>query len=120
MGHDWSKYISIADAARMNDHCRVYCINHQCDNRGYLYFAPLLEKHSPHTSLGVILRAMRCSKCGELGARPIAEPGTKEHPARKLFCAIHTDNLHPCDPLGACKDDCQLGPVIRSTAPNSY
>lgn len=120
MGHDWDAYISIVDAARMNDHCRVYCANHLCDHSARLDFAPLLERYSPHTGLGIILRSLRCHKCQSRGAHPIMEPGSKQAPARPLFCSIHTDKLHRCDHQGECINECRLGPAIRNSAPSSY
>tara|TARA_A100001391_G_scaffold169112_1_gene129856 strand:- start:518 stop:847 length:330 start_codon:yes stop_codon:yes gene_type:complete len=109
MGHDWDSYISIGDAARMNDHCRIYCANHLCDHSGRLDFAPLLAKHPPQTGLGKVLRLLRCQKCGERGAFPIAEPGTKETPANPIFCPMQGRGTHRCDKAGACKDGCRLG-----------
>ncbi|MHC8493449.1 hypothetical protein ACTU44_12150 [Thalassospira sp. SM2505] len=109
MAHNWDQYISIGDAARMNDHCRISCANHLCDHSGTLAFEPLLTKHHPATGLGKILRKLRCTECGLRGAVPIIEAGNKKTPARNLFCAIRTDGYHPCDPYGACKDVCQIG-----------
>ena len=97
MGHDWDGYINLLEAARMNDHCRIYCANHRCDHDGQLEYRPLIDRHGPHIGLGPILRKLRCARCGSLGAFPIMEPGTKEHPAKPIYCAIHTDKPHPCD-----------------------
>lgn len=108
MGHNWDAYIKLGEAARNNDHCRISCANHMCDHSGWLEFRPLIDRHGPQIGLGKILCKLRCSECGSLGAFPIVEQGTRAAPPRKIYCAIHTDDFHPCDPLGACKDGCQM------------
>ncbi|WP_417624975.1 hypothetical protein [Paremcibacter congregatus] len=109
MGHDWDGYISILDAARINDHCRIHCSNPSCDHAGRLDFAPIINRHGPNVGLGKILRTLRCQKCGQRGAFPITLPGTKENPARPIYCPLSGRSTHRCDPLGECKDGCRLG-----------
>ncbi|KZB73233.1 hypothetical protein AUQ43_18315 [Thalassospira sp. MCCC 1A01148] len=108
MAIDWDGYISLHEAARQNDHCVVHCINDRCQHSSRLDFEPLLERFDKSTSLGKILKRLRCQACKGLGATPIMQAGSKQKPPTPLFCPIEGRQDHRCDKKKACQTGCRF------------
>lgn len=105
MAEDWDSYISLKSAAMRDDRGIVFCLNRKCGHSAELLYKPLIDKFGRDCGLGRILRNLRCTKCGHLGASIRSSSYDKLRPWRPLFCSIRQHDMNDCI-AGKCDQNC--------------